>query len=251
MSVPLFKEFFKPILTFMSDGDNHTNRELREKVVQYFKLNESEINERTGGGKVTRVEDRVNWTIQFLRQSQLIQTVIRGQYQITPRGEKVFKEDIDKLDDKYLNNFKEFQDFKNRKQKKKTQPKETQISQEEPKPIEPKKEEGFVYYIQEEMDGNIKIGWSDDPIKRLTQHQTSNSRELRMLVYVKGSQEYEKEIHRKFQSSKTTGEWFKPDKRLLVHIEKERSKFFEIVQNLSDDYEDLKKRLENLEIKLT
>ena len=99
------------------------------------------------------------------------------------------------------------------------------------------------------MDGNIKIGWSEDPIKRLQQHQTSNSRELRMLVYVKGSPDYEKEIHRKFQTSKTTGEWFKPDKRLLVHIEKERSKFFEIVQKLSTDYENLKSRIENLEKK--
>ncbi|MCH2405815.1 MAG: GIY-YIG nuclease family protein, partial [Nitrosopumilus sp.] len=117
---------------------------------------------------------------------------------------------------------------------------------EELKPEGNKSKEGFVYYIQEEMDGNIKIGWSDDPIKRLTQHQTSNSRELRMLVYVKGSQEYEREIHRKFQTSKTTGEWFKPDKRLLVHIEKERSKFFEIVQKLSTDYEKLSTDYENL-----
>ena len=111
MSVPLFKEFFKPILTFMSDGEIHTNKELRQKVIDYFKLIESEINERTGGGNVTRVEDRVNWTVQFLRQTQLIHTVSRGQYQITPRGSKVFKEDIDKLDDNYLNKFKEFKEF--------------------------------------------------------------------------------------------------------------------------------------------
>ena len=68
-----------------------------------------------------------------------------------------------------------------------------------------------------------------------------------MLVYVKGSPDYEKEIHTKFQTSKTTGEWFKPDKRLLVHIEKERLKFFEIVQKLSTDYENLKSRIEKLE----
>ena len=67
-----------------------------------------------------------------------------------------------------------------------------------------------------------------------------------MLVYVKGSQEYESQIHSKFQNSKTTGEWFKPDKRLLVHIEKERSKFFEIVQKLSTDYEKLSTDYKNL-----
>jgi predicted GIY-YIG superfamily endonuclease len=251
MSVPKSKEFLKPILTFMSDGELHKNKELREKVIEYFNLDETEINEKVKSGKITRVEDRVNWTIQYFRRSLLIQTISRGQYQVTPRGKKVFKEDIDILDEKYLNRFKEFRDFSiPKKSTKKTQPKETPSSPEEPKPTEPKKEVGFVYYIQEEMDGNIKIGFSDDPIKRLSQHQTSNPRELRMLVYVKGNKEDEKKIQKKFESLQTTGEWFKPDKRLLVHIEKEKSKFFEIVQNLSTDYEELRKRIENLEIKI-
>ena len=247
MSIPSFKEFFKPILIFMSDGELHTNKELREKVIKYFKFNESELNEKTKGGTINRVEDRVNWTIQYFRKSKLIETVTRGNYQITSRGEKVFNEDIEKFDEKYLNKFKEIRDWQ--KHYKDTTQKQTPSPPEEPKPEETKSKEGFVYYIQEELDGNIKIGWSDDPIKRLSQHQTSNSRELRMLVYVKGSQEYEREIHRKFQISKTTGEWFKPDKRLLVHIEKERSRFFEMVQKLSTDYDDLKNRIENLENK--
>ncbi len=249
MSVPSFKEFFKPILIFMSDGELHTKKELWDKVIEYFKFNESEINEKLPSGRMSKIGNRVGWTIQYFRQSLIIQTVSWGKYQITPRGTKVFKEDIDKFDYYYLNKFKEFREFQNKKPKKKTQPKETPSPPEELKPEGNKSKEGFVYYIQEEMDGNIKIGWSEDPIKRLQQHQTSNSRELRMLVYVKGSPDYEKEIHRKFQTSKTTGEWFKPDKKLLVHIEKERSKFFEIVQKLSTDYDDLKSRIENLENK--
>ena len=247
MSVPSFKEFFKPILIFMSDGELHTNKELREKVIQYFKLNESEINETTGSGNVKRVEDRVNWTIQYLRQSQLIQTLSRGQYQINPRGTKVFKEDIDIFDYDYLTKFKEFREFQNKKPKKTTQPKETPSPPEEPKSEGTKSEEGFVYYIQEEMEGSIKIGWSKDPLRRLTDHETSNPRDLRMVVYVKGSQEDEKEIQRKFSKFKTKGEWFRPEKPLLVHIEREKSKFFEIVQKLSTDYDDLKNRIEKLE----
>ena len=247
MSVPEFKEFFKPILTFMSDGELHTKKELWDSVIEHFKFNESEINELLPSGKITRVEDRVGWTIQYFRKSLIIKTVSWGKYQITPRGTKIIKEDIDKFDYDYLNKFKEFRDFKNKKTRNKTQPTKLPSPPEEPKPEETKSKEGFVYYIQEEMDGNIKLGWSEDPIKRLQQHQTSNSRELRMLVYVKGSPDYEKEIHRKFQTSKTTGEWFKPDKKLLVHIEKERSKFFEIVQKLSTDYENLKSRIEKLE----
>ena len=232
----------------MSDGELHKNKELREKVIEYFNLDETDINERTKGGGITKVESKVTWTIQYLRRSVLIQTLGRGDYRITPRGMEVYESDIDNFDIDYLVRFQEFQDYKNKKTKrKKSQPKETPSPPEEPKPTEPKKEEGFVYYIQEEMDGNIKIGFSDDPIKRLSQHQTSNPRELRMLVYVKGNKEDEKKIQKKFESLQTTGEWFKPDKRLLVHIEKEKSKFFEIVQNLSTDYEELKKRLEVIE----
>ena len=249
MSIPSFKEFFKPILIFMSDGELHTNKELREKVIQYFKLNESEINERTGGGTKTKVEDRVNWTVQHLRGSVIIKTVKSSGYKITPRGMKVFETDIDKFDRDYLKKFKEYRDYIKKNPNQNIPPSETPSPPEELKPEGNKSKEGFVYYIQEELDGNIKIGWSDDPIKRLSQHQTSNSRELRMLVYVKGSQEDEREIHRKFQNSKTQGEWFKPDKRLLVHIEKERSRFFEMVQKLSTDYDDLKSRIENLENK--
>ena len=74
MSVPPLKDFFKPILMFMSDGELHTNKELREKVFKYFKFNESEINEKVPSGKMTRVEDRVSWTIQYLRKSLIIHT---------------------------------------------------------------------------------------------------------------------------------------------------------------------------------
>ena len=148
MSVPHLKEFFKPILSFMSDGELHTKKELWDGVIEHFKFNESEINELLPSGKITRVEDRVGWTIKYLRKSLIIKTVSWGKYQITPRGTKVFKEDIDKLDDKYLNKFKEFQIYKNRKQKKKTQPKETPSPPEELKPEGNKSKEGFVYYIQ-------------------------------------------------------------------------------------------------------
>ena len=247
MSVPLFREFFKPILTFMSNGDVYTPKNLKEQVIEYFNLNETDINEKTEGGRRTKVQDRVKWTISYFTKSMIIKNVSHGKYQITSRGKKVYENDIEKIDIDYLMKFKEFREYKNRKPSKTRKQKNIETNQSEEQTSEVKKKQGFVYYIQEEMDGNIKIGWSDDPVKRLSQHQTSNSRELRMLVYVRGSQEYEREIHRKFQSSKTTGEWFKPDKRLLVYIEHEKSKLFNTIKELTEDVEDLKSRLEKLE----
>ena len=95
----------------MSDGELHTKKELWDEVIEYFKFNESDINEKVPSGKITRVEDRVGWTIQYFRKSLIIQTVSRGHYQITPRVTKVFKENIDNFDYNYLNKFKEFRDF--------------------------------------------------------------------------------------------------------------------------------------------
>ena len=134
MSVPEFKEFFKPILTFMSDGELHTKKELWDSVIEHFKFNESEINEKLPSGKITRVEDRVGWIIQYLRKSLIIKTVSWGKYQITNRGTKVFKEDIDNFDYDYLNKFKEFRDFINKKTREKTQPKKPPSPPEELKP---------------------------------------------------------------------------------------------------------------------
>ena len=62
----------------MSDGKEHTNKEMKICVINHFNLSESDINEKTESGKVIRVDDRVNWTIQYFRRSLLIETVKRG-----------------------------------------------------------------------------------------------------------------------------------------------------------------------------
>ena len=58
MSVPSFKEFFKPILIFMSDGELHTKKELWDEVIEYFKFNESEINEKLPSGRMSKIGNR-------------------------------------------------------------------------------------------------------------------------------------------------------------------------------------------------
>ena len=52
------------------------------------------------------------------------------------------------------------------------------------------------------MNGKIKIGYSEDPISRMKQLQTSSPRELTMMVFVKGDREYENKLHKRFQPSR-------------------------------------------------
>lgn len=93
----------------------------------------------------------------------------------------------------------------------------------------------FVYVIGEPDEGPIKIGFSKDPIGRLRNMQTGNSRRLRMEYVLVGAMGTEKLLHHFWEShailsaSKkgTPGaapgtEWFKPEARtqLLPIVER-------------------------------
>lgn len=66
----------------------------------------------------------------------------------------------------------------------------------------------YIYIIQNKA-GEIKIGKSDKPIKRLAQLQTGNSHKLKLLAVVKTKDKYlERRLHSMFFFHKKHGEWF-------------------------------------------
>lgn len=68
----------------------------------------------------------------------------------------------------------------------------------------------YIYAIIEKNTGNIKIGISADPEKRLSQLQTANSSELILAATVKASDRFksERDAHQINSSSHIRGEWF-------------------------------------------
>ncbi len=72
-----------------------------------------------------------------------------------------------------------------------------------------------LYVIQSATTGAIKIGRSNDPLKRLAQLQTGSPYRLRIILVVEGGGWREGEIHKKLSAWKTThangGEWFSED----------------------------------------
>ena len=82
-----------------------------------------------------------------------------------------------------------------------------------------------VYFIQEENNGNIKIGSSNDPYKRLGSLQTGNSKKLKLIKIIKGGKEVESRLHHKFRKDKKTGEWFFPSEELLKFINEKSNNF--------------------------
>lgn len=80
-------------------------------------------------------------------------------------------------------------------------------------------EGGYVYAIGEgSLDSPIKVGWSNDPLKRLRNLQQHHPYELKLLGFVPGTRSYEQSLHERFNRLHLRGEWFKADDELLSFI---------------------------------
>lgn len=87
-------------------------------------------------------------------------------------------------------------------------------------PNRTKSSDQYVYFIEVLPDGFIKIGLSNDPVKRLAHMQTSFPYELQLLGYVSGDYTLEKQLHEDFKADHIKGEWFKSSKPLEAKIQK-------------------------------
>lgn len=76
----------------------------------------------------------------------------------------------------------------------------------------------WVYFIQSGDGGPIKIGWSEEPEKRIASLQTAHPEKLRLLAVTPGDASTEAGLHAEFSAARKTGEWFEPVPELLAHI---------------------------------
>lgn len=80
---------------------------------------------------------------------------------------------------------------------------------------------GYVYFIQHETGGAIKIGTSEDPERRLKDFNgMTHDPRYRILATAPGGRMLEEALHQKFAGARSHGEWFKPHKRILDYIAK-------------------------------
>ena len=65
-------------------------------------------------GKQPIINNRVAWAVTYLRQAGLLENTKRGVFKITERGRQVLVDYPDRIDNSVLEQFEEFQAFKNR-----------------------------------------------------------------------------------------------------------------------------------------
>jgi hypothetical protein len=91
-----------------------------------------------------------------------------------------------------------------------------------------KKFPGFVYFIQGESGGPIKIGYATDVSNRIRTLQTGYPEALKLLLAIPGNVNNEKVTHHELRQYRLQGEWFKPEKPVLEKIEYLRNKHYAV-----------------------
>lgn len=76
----------------------------------------------------------------------------------------------------------------------------------------------WVYFIQGEAGGPIKIGISRDVERRRNELQRAERQPLKVLATIEGTMKDESALHQRFAAHRLHGEWFSPAADLLTHI---------------------------------
>lgn len=111
MPVPDFQSFFKPLLEIATDGKEHSLKEAREKIAEYFNLTDEDRAELLPSGNQTKFDNRVAWAKSYFVQAKVLESPRRAYFKITDRGKKLLAQGHERIDVKVLNQYPEFVEF--------------------------------------------------------------------------------------------------------------------------------------------
>ncbi len=111
MAVPKYYEFFSPILTLLSDNNQHSTKEIRTFCIAHFSLTEDDVQQTTSSGKQNLLNDRIGWAKTYLKKAGLIECPSRSQYLITEEGQKAVRYGTQNVTVEYLKQYESFRKF--------------------------------------------------------------------------------------------------------------------------------------------
>ena len=113
MAVPKYNEFFSPVLRALETGEIKHVSEIRKFALDYLNVSEEDRKAMLPSNTQRLVDNRVNWSITYLRKAYLIERVARGKYKVTNTGLRVLHEKKDHVELKDLYQFDSFRQFIN------------------------------------------------------------------------------------------------------------------------------------------
>lgn len=115
MPIPEYQTLMLPVLRLSSDGVEHRFRDAVEALAAEFQLTPTERSELLPSGTAPVFDNRVGWARTYLKQAGLIESPKRGFFRITDRGKSVLRENLTRIDAKFLDRFEEFREFRTRR----------------------------------------------------------------------------------------------------------------------------------------
>lgn len=111
MPIPDFQSLFVPLLRSVSDGNEHSMAELRDRIAADIKLEPDELLQKLPSGVQTVFANRLAWSAVYLTKAGALERVKRGVFRITSRGTQLLAKNPPKLTVRDLARFPEFVAF--------------------------------------------------------------------------------------------------------------------------------------------
>lgn len=104
---------FSPVLRALETGEIKHVAEIRKFALDYLNVSEEDRKVMLPSNTQRLADNRVNWSITYLRKANLIERVARGKYKVTNTGLRVLHEKKDHVELKDLYQFDSFRQFIN------------------------------------------------------------------------------------------------------------------------------------------
>jgi len=114
MAVPDYQSLMLPVLQICKDGEILSNSDAIQRTAEYIKLSDEDRALLLPSGKQSVFNNRTLWARTYLSKAGLLELVARGRFRITDRGKSVLAENLSRIDNKYLDRFEEFRQFRTR-----------------------------------------------------------------------------------------------------------------------------------------
>lgn len=115
MTIPDYQSIMLPLLEYTADGREHRATETTEHLADRFKLTDEERRELLPSGRSLVIRNRTGWARTYLRKAGLLVSPKRGVFLITDRGRGVLAQNPERIDNKFLDQFPEFVEFRTKK----------------------------------------------------------------------------------------------------------------------------------------
>ncbi|MFM7132059.1 MAG: winged helix-turn-helix domain-containing protein, partial [bacterium] len=114
MPIPDYQTLMRPLLEILSDGREHSLKELVESLAIKYALSEEERILPLPSGQQSVFHNRVSWAKTYLKNAGLVESTGRGISKITTEGLNFLKRHQGTIFARNLEQFPKFQNFKNK-----------------------------------------------------------------------------------------------------------------------------------------